>query len=550
MTRRWRPLAGLSKRNLARELGAGVTLLAISVPLNIGYAQIAGLPASAGLYALIVPSLLFALLASSRQMVVAPDAAASALVASSLAGLAGAASGNYAAMAAAQALLGGALFLICGRLKLGFLANFLSTPILVGFVGGLALDITVSQIAKMLGVPIDSSAEFLEKTVELVAGIAGTNPWSLLLSVACLLVLVVGRRISRAVPWALIVMVAATVLTALLHLEGLGIAVLGEVPAGPPVLSIPMLHLTDWISLLPSALALTAITVAEGLMIARKYAEQRGYPNVPDRDLLALGAANLGAGISGGFTVGASTSRTAAMDDAGSRTQLPSIVLAVGALALLLFGTSLLASVPSPAIGAIVAFAVFRLLGIGELREIGERSKAELFIALACFGGVLLLGPLLGLILAFVLALIDLARVASAPRVEVLLDPHVPEQSLLDSDRQLRETAPGVVVIRLASPIFFANASATVDQVARILEEAPHPVRTLVCDFEAVTAIDVTGGNALRTLREDLDRRDVTVFVSRLRPSLQQRLERHSLLDGVSIYATNREAFSAAMRSE
>ena len=214
-----KPLAGLSRRNLVRELTAGVTLLAIAIPLNIGYAQIAGLPATAGLYALIVPTIVYALVVSSRQLVASPDAAAAALVASSIGGLATAGSADYATLAMAQAIICGILFLVLAVLKLGFLANFLSKPILVGFVGGLALDILVSQIAKMLGVQIDSGGEFVDKVAGLVTGLGTTNLVSLAISVVSVALLLLGRRFLPVVPWALVVLVLATIVVVIADLD-------------------------------------------------------------------------------------------------------------------------------------------------------------------------------------------------------------------------------------------------------------------------------------------------------------------------------------------
>src|SRR5918993_4955260 len=270
-----KPLAGLTRQNFAREAVAGVTLLAIAIPLNIGYAQIAGLPPTAGLYALVLPTVIYALVVSSRQLVVSPDAAAAALVASSIGGLAVAGSADYATLALAQAILSGLMFLLLAVFKLGFLANFLSKPILVGFVGGLALDILVSQVAKMLGVKIDSGSEFVEKVVELVGGLGTVNGWSVLISAASIGVLLLGRRFARAVPWALVVLVLAT-------------------------------------------MALTLITTAEGLLVSRSYGDKHSYRTDPNRDLFALGLGNIASGVSGGFAVGSSTSRTPAMDQAGS----------------------------------------------------------------------------------------------------------------------------------------------------------------------------------------------------------------------------------------
>lgn len=275
---------------------------------------------------------------SSRQLVASPDAAAAALVASSIGGLAVAGSVDYLTLAFAQAIICGALFAIAAVLKLGFLADFLSKPILVGFVGGLALDILVSQLAKMLRVKIDSGAEFTAKVGALVAGLPTLNGWSVLIAGLSMVALVVGKRIARAFPLALIVLVAATIAVVGSGLETRGVAVLDPVDAGPPTLTRPVLDWGRWLALILSAIALTMVTMAEGLLAARNYGEKHQYDTSPNRGLLAFGAA----GATGGCAVGSSTSRTAAMDQAGSRTQLPSLVAAAGTLLLLLFGTGLL----------------------------------------------------------------------------------------------------------------------------------------------------------------------------------------------------------------
>ena len=228
-----RPLAGVNRRNIGRELLAGVTLLAIAIPLNIGYAQIAGLPATAGLYALIVPTIIYALVVSSRQVIASPDAAAAALVASSIGGLAAAGSANYATLALAQAIICGVMFILLSVFKLGFLANFLSKPILVGFVGGLALDILVSQIAKMLGVSIDSGGGFVDKIGGLVGGLGAINLWSLLISAGSIAVLLLGRRWLPAVPWALVVLVVSTILVVVAQLDRQGSTSSARCPPGP-----------------------------------------------------------------------------------------------------------------------------------------------------------------------------------------------------------------------------------------------------------------------------------------------------------------------------
>ncbi|MET0713585.1 MAG: solute carrier family 23 protein [Microbacterium sp.] len=541
-----KPLAGLTRKNLVREVLAGVTLIAIAIPLNIGYAQIAGLPSTAGLYALILPTIVYALTVSSRQVVASPDAAAAALVASSVGGLAVAGGADYASLAAAQAILSGLMFVFLAVFKLGFLANFLSAPILVGFVAGLALDILVSQIAKMLGVKIDSGAEFLEKLSELVSNIGTTNLWSVLIAAFAIVVLAFGRRLAGLVPWALVVLVISTIAVVTLQLNEQGVAVLGEVPAGPPTLSWPIVDWSMWMMLVPAALALTMVTTAEGLLVSRAYSEKRGYPTHPNRDLLAFGLGNIAAGASGSFAMGSSTSRTASMDQAGSRTQLPSLVLAVGTLLLLLFGTALLADIPSPAIGAIVAIAILPLLGIRDFVALWKASRFEFAIGAVCFLVTLLVGAIAGILVAFVLALINLARRAANPAIDVLAADDSPQNSLLEDAELGSVTAPGVIVIRLGAPLFFANGSVFADAVKKAITAAPSgAVKHLVIDMEAVTDVDVTGAAALVMLTGWLVDRDITLSFSRMRPPTAAHLRHLGVLTDQQVFKTNREATAA-----
>ncbi|TCC60292.1 SulP family inorganic anion transporter [Kribbella pittospori] len=540
-----RPLAGLTRGNLVTELLAGVTLLAIAIPLNIGYAQIAGLPATAGLYALVVPTIVYALVVSSRQVVASPDAAAAALVASSIGGLATAGSADYARLALAQAIICGILFALLAVFKLGFLANFLSKPILIGFVGGLALDIMVSQVAKMLGVKIDSGGEFTDKLVDLVTNLGTVNGWAVLISAVSVAALLLGRRFAHAVPWALILLVAATIVVVVGHLDERGVSVLGDVPAGPPTLTWPVIGWNKWLLLVPSAIALTLVTTAEGLLVSRAYSERRHYPFHANRDLFAFGLANVAAGTQGSFSVGSSTSRTAAMDQAGSRTQLPALVLAAGTLLLLLFGTALLEDIPSPAIGAIVGVAIVPLLGIRDFTELWHKDRFEFAVGAVCFLVTLFIGAIPGILVAFALALINLAKRAANPAIDVLEATGDPGESLLEGATEGRMTAPGVVVVRIAAPLFFANGSVFADAVKHaVTAPGANAVHHVVIDMEAVNDIDVTGAEAFASLQDWLVTRDVTLAFSRVRAPILTRLTELELLTDQTVYPTNREAIA------
>ncbi|NHI17149.1 SulP family inorganic anion transporter [Microbacterium excoecariae] len=544
-------LAGVNRHNVLREATSGVTLLAIAVPLNIGYAQIAGLPATAGLYALVLPTVLYALLASSRQVVASPDAAAAALVASSVGGLAAAGSDSFTAMVLAQAILSGVMFILLAVFRLGFLANFLSRPILVGFVGGLAVDILVSQLAKMLGVGIDSGGEFVDKVAELATSLGNASPLSIAISGASVAVLLLGKRLGRAVPWALVVMVVATTCVVVFALDERGVAVLGDIPAGPPRLTWPVLAWNEWLLLIPSAMALTMVTTAEGLLVARSYASKRGYAVRPNRDLFAFGIANIASGAQGSFAVGSSTSRTAAMDQAGSRTQLPSVVLAAGTLLMLLFGTALLRDVPSPAIGAIVAIAVAPLVGVRELRQLWRLDRFEFAIAGACFVTTLLVGSIAGILVAFVLALINIARRASRPAIDVLAADDSPAASLLEAAAPGALTAPGILVVRLQAPLFFANADVFAEAVRRVVDARDAgDVRHVVIDMEAVSDIDVTAAESFAGLCAWLERHDIAVSFSRFPEDTHARAIALGLVGSRRIFETNRAAVQSLGRPD
>lgn len=537
------PLQGLTRKNVVREAVAGVTLLAIAMPLNIGYSQIAGLPASAGLYALVLPTIVYALTVGSRQLVASPDAAAAALVASSLGGLAVAGSGTFADLALAQAMICGALLILMAVFRIGFIADFLSKPILIGFVSGLALDILVSQVIKMLGVTGVEGHEFWGKLTGLMTQLGTTQLWSAVIAAGSIALLLVGKRVNRLVPWAIIVLAASSLLVGWTDLSGEKVAVLGPIDAGIPELTWPELGWDAWLAVVPSAIALAIVCASEGLLVSRSYANQRGYPNRPNRDLMAFGLANVTAGLQGSFAIGSSTSRTAAMDQVGSRTQLPSLVLAAGTVLLLIFGTDALAYIPSPAIGAIVAVAVFPLLGIREFRDLARVDRAEFAIAVVCFGVTLFIGAIPGIVVSLVLALINLVRRAAHPAIDVLGADSGPHASLLSPAHAGQQTAPGVLLVRVAAPLIFANAATVTEHIRdRVAEHPDGEVRHLVLDMEAVTDIDVTAAEQIQTLRGWLIQHGVELSYCRFRPHMQDRFRAVGALRGERIFDTNRAA--------
>jgi MFS superfamily sulfate permease-like transporter len=478
-------------------------------------------------------------------LVASPDAAASALVASSLGGLAVAGGKGYATLALAQAIIGGVMFFACAFFRLGFLANFLSKPILTGFVGGLAVEILLDQVAKMLGVKIDSGEDFIVKLGQFITRLPTLSGWSVLLSAGSLAIILIGRRFLSRVPWSLVALALATLVTTTFGLEAVGVRVLGAVQAGAPKLTWPVLDWGTWAELIPSAAALTIVAMGEGLLVSRAYGAKRGYPVTLDRDLFAFGAANIAAGATGAFTMGSSTSRTAAMDQAGSRTQVPALVTAAATLLLVIFGTGVLAHIPSPAIGAIITVAVVPLLGFGELASLWRVRKFEFAVAAVCFLTSLLIGPIQGILIAFVLALVNLAKRAADPAVDVLDAAGAAQGSILPVQTHGVVTAPGVVVIRFAAQVFFANASAFKDAVHEAVEAgAPLDLRHVVIDCEAITDIDVTGAESVEATKQWVLERGLTFAFCRVRPDLARILADFGLDAGTTIYGTTRDAIA------
>ncbi|WP_326629905.1 SulP family inorganic anion transporter [Nonomuraea fuscirosea] len=525
--------------NLPREVTAGVTLAALAIPLNIGYAQIAGLPPVVGLYAAIVPMLVFAVLCSSRQLVASPDAPIAALIASLLVSIAPKpGSPQYVELAYAQALVCAAVFLLFYAFKLGFLANFLSEPVLVGFIAGLAVEILTSQVEKILGIHV-TAERFFPQLWEIITKVPQAHLWSVVVGVATMAVIVALRRFLPALPGPLVALVAATVAVAWAGLDKQGVSVLGQVPSGLPVPHWPRVTLGQWAALIPGAIAICAVTLADGLLTARRYAEQHHYRLDANTELRAFGLANIAAGLTQSMTVGSSASRTAAMDATGSRSQLPSMVCAVVVSVLVAFFSGVLAYLPNTALAGIVAVAVVRLIDVRKLAELWRLRRSEFWIAVVCLLGVPVLGSLTAVIIAFLLSAVDVVRRASRPSTSTLRPG--------EHGRYVRGPAGGpLAVYRFESQLFFANAATFKAEVARL---AGQGAQWIVLDAEAITDVDTTGAQALRETTDMLRERGVTFAVARATTGLRHLLT-HYGLTGLTYYDSNEAAAAAYQESD
>jgi SulP family sulfate permease len=566
-------LQGLTWANLPSEITAGITLAALMIPLNIGYAQVAGLPPAAGLYAAIVPLAVFAIFASSRHLVTSPDASMASLVGAALVAFAAPGDPLRLQYALALAVICALLFFVFWIFRLAFLANFLSRAVMAGFITGLGVEVFTNQVRKILAAPhvgdatsgllataerlkeamatsVNTEGYFVE-VLALIHSIPHANLYSVAVGVGAFLIIRLMKRYAPKVPGALVALVLLTTIVAMLNLPAKGVGVLGNaIPSGAPALTLPMIPLADYLRLLPGALAIVAILLCEGLLVVRSYSNKYGYKADGDQMLFAYGVANLAAGFTGSLVTGNSPSRSAAMDAAGARSQLPSLVAAGVITLVMLFFTNLLAYLPNAALAGIVANAVLSLIEIHEFRELWRMRRSEFWIATVCFLSVLALGPLRAVVIAFLMSTIDVVRRASRPDTSALLE--APDGShFLPADAGQASGSSGLVVYRFGAPLYFANATLFLDDLERLVTQSPAHVRWFVLDAQAIVDVDTTGAGALRQAITMLKKQNITFAVSRADRSFRSWLERYDLIELVApdrFYPTNRHAIAAFRR--
>jgi sulfate permease, SulP family len=524
------------------ELIAGITLVALSLPMNIGYASVAGLPASVGIYASIVPLAVFALTAGSRRLVVGPDATIAALLAAGMASLT-ALGVEATEVALGAALVTGAFLFLAWALRLGRLVRFLSEAVLVGFIAGLAVEILTSQTKKILAVEVEADGWFRE-VIEIVRAIPEASVASVVVGVSTIALVFAFRRYAPRAPGSLIALVVVGGAVAVLEPEG--VALIGAVEPGLPSLTIPQLPLDAWVQLAPLGLSIAALTIAEGSLVSQRAAREHGEQFDANADVFAHGAGNVAAAFFGAMPNGASASRTAALDGTGAQTQLPALVAAFLAAIVALLLTDLVAAIPSAALAGLVASAVIGLLDIPSFRYFARVRRAEFGIALSCAIGVLVLGALQGLVLAVLISCIDMVRRASAATwVELDGTPSDPSLGRVRSDEGDRPP-PGLRILRPGGQLFFANADATRDTLVAAAEDPD--VRWILIDLETVSDIDPTAAAALREALEAADAHDTEIVLSRLTSSLREVIDRYGLLDLIGddrIFDSTRAAVEA-----
>ena len=518
---------------LWHDLAAGLVLTAILVPVGMGYAEASGLPAIYGLYATMVPLLVYALFGPSRILVLGPDSTLAAVIAVLILPLAGGSVERAVALAGMLALLSGACSLLIGLARLGLVADLLSKPIRIGFLNAIALTIIIGQLPKIFGFSVKADG-LLGKTTLLVKGIAEgkTNLMALAVGAGSLILILAVARWRPRWPGILLAVVLATVVSAAFNLADTAqLSVVGRLPQGLPHWQLPLVAWADIVQLLPGAVIISLLSFADTSVLSRSLAQRGGYQVNQNQEMFALGLANMASGLFQGFSVSGSASRTPVAESAGAKTQLTGVVGALAIAMLLLFAPGLLQALPSAALGAVVIAACLSFADVAGMREMYRLRKSEFALLLISFVGVALLGVIEGIVITLALTMMLLVWNAWHPYFAVL--------ARIDGTKGYHDISrhpegrrvPGLVLFRWDAPLFFANGEIFQAQLLRAVGQEVTPPRCVVVVADAVTDVDLTATDALLGLHQALAQQGIKLWFAGLKGPVKDRLRSYGTLD-------------------
>lgn len=532
---RWLPgltvLRHYRRQWLLKDIFAGLVLTAILVPVGMGYAEAASLPAIYGLYATIVPLMAYAVFGPSRILVLGPDSSLVAIISATILPLAGANPDRAPVLAAMLAILSGVFCILAGVARFGFITDLLSKPIRYGYLNGIALTVLISQLPKLLGFSAQGD-KLYERVGSLAWGVVnGRVNWiSFAIGITSLILILGFKRWFPKIPGTLIAVVGSAVVVGAFDLANRsGVSVAGNLPTGLPAFQIPAVSWNEILALITGAAAVALVSFADTSVLSRTFAHRSGYEVDENQELIALGAANVVSGLFQGFSVSSSSSRTPVAESAGAKTQLTGIVGALCIALMLLFGPNLLRNLPHAALGAVVISACLSLIEISDVMRIYRLRRSEFVWSIACFLGVALLGVIQGIFIAVGLALLAFIWRAWRPydavlgRVDGLKGYH-------DITRYPQaKRIPGLVLFRWDAPLFFANAEIFRDHVVRAVANAPAPVKWVVVAAEPVTDIDTTAADVLADLDDTLQKAGIELCFAELKDPVKDHIKRYGL---------------------
>ena len=544
----WQVLRRYQRSWLRQDVAAGLVLTTMLVPVGLAYAQASGLPGICGLYATIVPLLAYSIFGPSRILVLGPDSSLAPLILAVVLPLSAGDTQRAIALGGVMAIVSGVVCIAAGLARLGFITELLSKPIRYGYMNGIALTVLLSQIPKLFGFSIDGGGPLRQLIAIVQQVLTGrTNLVTLAIGAGALVLILLLKRYPR-VPGTLIAVVAATVLVGTLDLATrAGVAILGPLPQGLPSPNLPLISPGDLLQVFTGALAVALVSFADTSVLSRTYAARLHAPVDPNQEMVGLGIANLASGFFQGFPISSSSSRTPVAEAAGSRTQLTGVVGAIAIALLLVLAPSLLQSLPTGALAAVVIAAAIGLIEVADLRRIYRIQRWEFWLSMACFAGVAVLGAIPGIAVAITIAVIEFLWDGWRPHSAVL--GQVPgirgyhDVSRHATGRQI----PGLVLLRWDAPLFFANAELFQDRVLAAVAAAPAPLHWLVVTAEPVTSIDVTSADMLGELDETLRARGIALCFAEMKDPVKDKLRRFGLFARFEprLFATTDEAVSA-----
>lgn len=517
---------------LTKDIAAGLVLATMLVPVGIAYAEASGVPGIHGLYATIIPLLVYALFGPSRIMVLGPDSSLAAIILAVVLPLSLGDPTKAIALAGMMAIVSGVACILMGVFRLGFITELLSKPIRYGYMNGIALTVLISQLPKLFGFSIESEGPVRDVYQIAISIMEGkTNLIALVIGLGTLVIILLLKKYKR-IPTILLAVVVATIIVGVFGLnETAGIKVLGALPEGLPSFTLPLIQLADLQQVIIGGCAVALVSFADTSVLSRTYAAKtRTYVN-PNQEMIGLGAANLAAGFFQGFPISSSSSRTPVAEASGARTQLTGVVGAISVALLLLFAPDLLKNLPTSALAAVVITAAIGLFEVGDLRRIYRIQNWEFWLSIVCFLGVAVLGAIPGIGLAILLAIIEFLWDGWRPHYAVL--------GRVDGIRGFHDIkrypharlVPGMVLFRWDAPLFFANAELFQEKILTAVASSPTPVKRIIVAAEPVTSVDVTSADVIAQLNKTLTASQIELHFAEMKDPVKDKLKRFELFD-------------------
>jgi SulP family sulfate permease len=532
---------------LRGDILAGITACVVMIPSVIAYAELVHMPPITGIYAALAASLGYAIFASSRHVIAGPDAAIGLLAGMAILPLAAGDPSRIPALAATLAIMSGLVLIVASRLKVGVIADFLSRPVLIGYLNGASLILASTQLGKLFGVSTEGES-FFPLLWQVINQLPQTHTPTFLFGMAMILMLILMNKQMPRIPSALVVSAIGILATQFMGLEAMGVKLVGEVPSGIPELAIPQLHWSDISALAPAAVAIAFLAFSDGILLAQVFANKNRYEINPNSELNALGFSNVAAGLLQGFPVSASQSRTSIVDATGGKTQVAQLIAAGGLLLSLFFLTELIGMLPKVTLGAILIVTGIGMLEIAALRDLFRMDRFEFFISMAVTSAILIAGVVPGIVFGLLISLggvivefarpqdailrraraggkfQDLGIIRPGSKASKMLMP-MPEGLSGEGEQTqvIGETVPGLLIYRLYGPLIFANARYVIDRLVNLVEQSDPPVRWIIIDAQAITDMDITAAQRFADLHRKFEEAGIDIkFADATRPLMAQ----------------------------